>query len=286
MERDFFEKYITIIDHFTIDYPRLASDKDSIDLSIFKDDPSDESDDYNDLYESQGDYDNSSVGFDDNGIMDEEFDEEYVGDGSVEECPVPIIDLASNSPLSAEECPPCYHLVTFCVTRWYSAWLVMKRFYEVLPAIRVVVNDLKQGKYSFLSDNSRKALLAVEMIEDEKLMKVVQLLWPIVEAIDYLQSNSALQIDVLPVLTSIRKTFNNVTDILPSEISSQMINQIIEKRIDLFKDVPSALRQLFYGEFLKSHGVVTVADDAVSAFLDKVQNEIYENAEYGILQYY
>lgn len=245
-------------------------------------DESDELDDLNDFVGCQGDYVNSSVGVYDHGNMDEEFDEEYVDDYSDVECAIPIIDLDSSRSSSAEECPPCYHLVTFCVTRWYSAWSVMKRFYEVLPAIRAVVSDLKHGKYAFLSDNSRKAILAVEMIEDEKLKKVIQLLWPIVEAIDYLQSNSALQIDVLPVLTSIRNTYKNAEEVLPSDITLHSINQIINKRIDMFNEIPSALRQLFYGEFIASHGEVINADEQVTDFLNEVQKEIYNNAEFGI----
>ena len=50
----------------------------------------------------------------------------------------------------------------------------------------------------------------------------------------------------------------------------------------MFNEIPSALRQLFYGEFIASHGEVIKADEQVTDFLNEVQKEIYNNAEFGI----
>lgn len=172
------------------------------------------------------------------------------------------------------EIPNPHHLVTFCTTRWYSVWLVMKRFYEVLPAIRRVVADLERGSYSFLSSASKEKLLAVSDINDDELMKVVYMLWPIVEAIDYLQSNSALQVDVLSVLSSIMSDYSKGIVELPSGVHSDDITFILNKHIDLLHNVPIALRSLFFDEFKREHPVIDSSIEEVEQFFDQIESEL------------
>ena len=172
------------------------------------------------------------------------------------------------------EIPKPHHLVTFCTTRWYSAWLVMKRFYEVLPAIRRVVEDLERGSDSFLSSASKEKLLAVHGINDDELLKIVYMFWPIVEAIDYLQSNSALQVDVYPVLSSIISDYSEGIIDLPRGVHSDDITFILSKRIELFDNVPVALRKLFFDEFKREHPVIDSGIEEVEQFFDQIEAEL------------
>ena len=173
------------------------------------------------------------------------------------------------------EVPKPHHLVTFCTTRWYSAWLVMKRFHEVLPAIRRVIEDLEGGSYSFLSSRSREKLLAVNYVDEDELKKVVYMLWPIVEAIDYLQSNSALQVEVYPVLSTIISDYSERITQLPSGVKSDDITAILNKRIELFDNVPIALRKLYFDEFQLTHEVIDSSIEEVEQFFDQVEAELF-----------
>ena len=221
----------------------------------------------------------------DDEIIDCISDEDIYNDKEEEVCLLDIEDESEDESCSFNEekrattgkveVPKPHHLVTFCTTRWYSAWLVMKRFHEVLPAIRRVIEDLEGGSYSFLSSRSREKLLAVNYVDEDELKKVVYMLWPIVEAIDYLQSNSALQVEVYPVLSTIISDYSERITQLPSGVKSDDITAILNKRIELFDNVPIALRKLYFDEFQLTHEVIDSSIEEVEQFFDQVEAELF-----------
>ena len=299
-----------LVFELSLDYRGVKKDQIDLSLSFPYDDSvmeeeglngvflmDDDSSDYdNDIvYDSNSDEDDDSVQQmeteEEKEKVDDEVDEEDTDDNEEEVC---LLDIVNESENEEEKCssneeehlttgnmeiPKPHHLVTFCTTRWYSAWLVMKRFYEVLPAIRKVVTDLERGSYSFLSSASKDKLLAVNNIDDDELKKVVYMLWPIVEAIDYLQSNSSPQVDVFPVLSSLISDYSEGMIELPSGVNSDDLIFILNKRIEPFGNVPVALRKLFFDEFKRDHPVIDSSIEEVEQFFDQVETELYALCE-------
>lgn len=95
-----------------------------------------------------------------------------------------------------------YHLLSFCPTRWYSAWLVMCRFYSLWDALQELKEECLQTN-SLRSSDARAFVNAMNEIDKEKLFRVISFLKPLVEGIDYCQSDSTLHIDVCSMLDAI-----------------------------------------------------------------------------------
>lgn len=92
--------------------------------------------------------------------------------------------------------------LSFCETRWYSAWTVMERFYSIRKSLHLASIDINKGnKFSF-SDT-----------DGNQLLNLLHFLKPLVDGIKYCENNSHSQIDLLPLVESIqnyyRKSLNN-----------------------------------------------------------------------------
>ena len=86
------------------------------------------------------------------------------------------------------------------MTRWYSAWTVMKRFYSLREALFVLKDECETNKKYKSHKDFVKSMENINRYE-------LHFLRPLVQAIDYFQRDSSLHIDVLPVLNRLREYY-------------------------------------------------------------------------------
>ena len=65
--------------------------------------------------------------------------------------PEDTIDLATEASTNHGR---TYRLREFCITRWFSAWLVMHRFYSLFEALSSLASDMEQDSSLYTGMNS------------------------------------------------------------------------------------------------------------------------------------
>ncbi len=95
-----------------------------------------------------------------------------------------------------------YAPLSFCVTRWYSAWTVMCRFYGLWDAIMALPEFCGSDPNVKTADVS-DLVAAVEGLEKNDLFNVISFLKPLVEGIDYCQKDGTYHLDVGEMLQSV-----------------------------------------------------------------------------------
>lgn len=152
-----------------------------------------------------------------------------------------------------------YSLLTFCPTRWYSAWSVMVRFYSLFDALSALQMECSSGR---LKKNDGGLFgRYMERIDKEELLKIVHYLRPLVQAINFFQSDNTTQWDVLPIFNELILFYSSKTSDPLSSIQTHGNNMFIfppgtvenafGPRMDLFNTKYPALRQLYTDEFVK-----------------------------------
>lgn len=167
-----------------------------------------------------------------------------------------------------------YSLRTFCPVRWYSAWTVMCRFYELFEAItRLRIECYVDEK---LKKNGGTLLCAsLEGIRKEDVFKIISFLKPIVDGIDFFQRTMAHHIDVSHILNNLLLFYQQHTQSCDGNDDSQVIVAItterfydlFSSRLEMFGSETSNLRLLFTDEKARElEGHLTLDDEAVQAF--------------------
>lgn len=125
----------------------------------------------------------------------------YVSDEESDDCTETELLLSNQSPdkrpASNQNTPPTsehrryrsYRLRSFCVTRWYSAWLVMSRFYSLRHALRKLGERMDVDKSLCTESIRTKCKDGLRRIDDDELLRVIHFLYPLVQGIDF-QSKS------------------------------------------------------------------------------------------------
>ena len=90
------------------------------------------------------------------------------------------------------------NLKSYVPTRWYSAWSVMYRFYQLYDAISMLASELYE------EEDNDDLLTTLDVLNKGNISKVLYFLRPIVEGIDYFQRDDTIQANVLPVILSIK----------------------------------------------------------------------------------
>lgn len=83
-------------------------------------------------------------------------------------------------------------------TRWYSAWSVMYRFYQLYDAILQLASELSEKEYN------DDLMTTLDVLNKGNISKVLYFLKPIVDGIDYFQRDDTIQAYVLPIIISIK----------------------------------------------------------------------------------
>lgn len=94
-----------------------------------------------------------------------------------------------------------YSPLSFCITRWYSAWTVMTRFYGLWDAIMALPEFC--GTDSNDKTDLRDLVAAAEGLEKNDLFNVISFLKPLVEGIDYCQRDDIFHLNVGEMLQSV-----------------------------------------------------------------------------------
>ena len=134
-----------------------------------------------------------------------------------------------------------YSLLSFGMTRWYSAWTVMERFYSLREALFVLKDECETNKKYKPHKDFVKSMESINMYQ---LNKILHFLRPLVQAIDYFQRDSSLHIDVLPVLNRLREYYDMHTGTDEYQIDrrrlfpiqKEVLDGIFDPRIALFSD--------------------------------------------------
>lgn len=174
-----------------------------------------------------------------------------------------------------------YSLLSFGMTRWYSAWTVMERFYSLRAALYELMEECETNKKR-KSQDFVECMNAINILE---LYKILHYLRPLVQAIDYFQRDSSLHIDVLPVLSRLREYYDIHTKYEDYETDSRRIikipkedmNQIFEPRIALFSESTHRIGLLFNESIAKN---LPSDEDArqreASAFVETLKPDLEE----------
>ena len=97
-----------------------------------------------------------------------------------------------------------YCLLTFCETRWYSAWLVMCRFFSLFSALTALRDDMEESQKGY--DAKLKAIFidAMSNINKRQLLKLIHFLPPLLQGIHFCQRDSTLQIHIVSIINTLQ----------------------------------------------------------------------------------
>ena len=175
-----------------------------------------------------------------------------------------------------------YSLLSFGETRWYSAWCVMLRFYSLFDALTALKSDCETNPYLYRSGGD-EFVANMTRIRKEELFLVLHYLRPLVEAIDFFQSDRTTSWDVFPLLVELRDFYvdHSVSDGMDENqdpilnIQRSMVEAAFRSRMALFERPYSLLNQLFTDEFARLLPMdTTVEDSRVESFGDRLVEEL------------
>ena len=179
-----------------------------------------------------------------------------------------------------------YTLLSFCETRWYSAWLVMSRFLSLFGALTALKENMLESRSGYDPKQKKEFVAAMDTIDKKELTKVVHFLRPLVQGIDFCQQDSSLQLDVVPMINSLLGYYQKHTLSVPVEetgegdgctinLPHENVEELFEKRFDLFKKVPTHLCELFYDQKLEEwNNTISESDPRIQQFCDQIGKEV------------
>ncbi len=179
-----------------------------------------------------------------------------------------------------------YKLKDFCVTRWYSAWLVMNRFYSLLEALDALVREMEEDESFYKGPKRATFINTLRSIDEGELRRALHFLYPLVQGIDYCQYDQSLQIDIAPMIDAIKEFYmehslgsgdSTASTILP--IPREDIAKAFDKRRSLFFTLPKVIRDFFCDAYFKSREDGTV--DETEAELQQYVRTVCD----GIVEY-
>ena len=110
-------------------------------------------------------------------------------------------------------------------------------------------------------------VVAMDDIRKEELKRIVDYLCPLVDCINYCQSNSAISMEVLPVIERLRAYYTNRD---PLGISREQVKNMFDKRFNMFDDILIELSSLF----IETPRPVDARSPEVQARFNRIQKEI------------
>ena len=185
-----------------------------------------------------------------------------------------------------------HSLLVFGTTRWYSAWTVMKRFYELYDALC----ELKEECETHDNQAHEDFVNCMNEINISDVLKILHYLRPLVQAIDYFQQDDSKHRNVYSVLTRIEEYYSqhsysdsdSWTDTRRfMKVSKKDLDSIIKPRLSMFKTDMSGLLSFFNDETLNKEATAMAITEeeaqgmarALSSDLEKYYQD-YEGGDY------
>lgn len=97
-----------------------------------------------------------------------------------------------------------YKLLSYCETRWYSAVLVMRRFYSLYESLKSLYDDMEQNPTAYNIQKKNEFMASMRKIDKGELLRAVCYLLLLVQGIAICQGDTTLQVNAIPLLRSIR----------------------------------------------------------------------------------
>lgn len=198
-------------------------------------------------------------------VGDDTSDEEYVDDYYEEDNADEVIVIEGEGNVAVRVEMPLkegkiLRLKKFCITRWFSSWLVMERLCSLYRPLLELLSMVERGVIALSKEKTMLFTKAMNAIDETTLTCACCFLYPLVQGINYCQRDSTLQMDILPMMESIhsfymKHTYStevNPTDvILP--IARELIIDAFKERECLFYEVPKEVRAFFFDQFFADH---------------------------------
>lgn len=192
-------------------------------------------------------------------FVDDEDDEDYVEEVEVNEGEKDAV--IDDMPLKEGK---ILRLKSFCVTRWFSSWLVMERVCSLYQPLLRLNLMIETGEIALPEEKREQFITAMMAIDETMLLRACCFLFPLVQGINYCQRDSTLQMDIPPMMESIHGFYMNHSysmDANPLEvilpISREVIVDSFKSRECLFYTVPKDVRDFFFDQFFAEHGEVS-----------------------------
>ena len=169
-----------------------------------------------------------------------------------------------------------YKLLSYCETRWYSAVLVMRRFYSLYESMKSLYDDMEQNPTAYSKQKKNEFMASMGKIDKRELLRAVCYLQPLVQGIAICQADTTLQMNVIPLLRSIRDYYLSHAqegDELFFLNQKDMGLLFIDDK-GLFKRTPKHLYSLFYDNLNLKVDMKTTLDPETQKFIYLVKKDI------------
>lgn len=187
-----------------------------------------------------------------------------------------------------------HSLLVFGMTRWYSAWTVMERFYELYDALCVLKEECEMHPNKGYDD----FVNCMDAINVYDVLKILHYLRPLVQAIDYFQRDNSKHMSVYPVLTRIedyyyQHSYSDSDSWIDTrrfmKVSEKDLDSIIKPRVSMFKTNMSGLISFFNDETLnKGSTDMAVTEKEAQRIVKAISSDLekyYQEFEGGNYQY-
>ena len=124
---------------------------------------------------------------------------------------------------------------------------------------------------------------AINSIDDDDLLRVIHFLYPLVQGIDYCQRNDSMQLDIVPMIESIRRFYKKHSSDSENRVADRILDTKYEEidplfvsRLSLFSVIPSDLRVIFFDELYNESDEITYDAEQLQGFIREACNRIVE----------
>ena len=161
----------------------------------------------------------------------------------------------------------------------------MSRFLSLFGVLTALKENM-ESRSGHDPKQKKEFVPAMKAINKEEWTKLIHFLRPLVQGIDFSQQDSSLQTDVVPVLNSILGYYQKHTLSVPVEetregdgctiyLPHENVEELFEKRSDLFKKVPTHLCELFYDKKLEEwNDIISESDPRIQQLCNQIGNEV------------
>lgn len=150
-----------------------------------------------------------------------------------------------------------YTLLSFIQTSCYTLCFIISPFLTLFNHLISLKHNIIQSLTPYHSHHIKHYLSPINNIHKEQLIEIVHFIHLFIKTIHYSQRDSTLQVNIISIINTLLHYYNkhtlshqhiNINTQFSFHIPYESIEELYEKWFDLFKKIPSHLRELFYDE--------------------------------------